>query len=458
MPDLQQRFDAALENLNPARTLVVGVSGGVDSMALLELLGQRGKLAGTLALPADERQGRGRTRLVVAHFNHQLRGTESDGDEAFVREEAARRGFEFRAGRGDVRAEAKGISIEMAARKLRHAFLAEVASEVGGDIVLAHHADDQIELVLMRARRGVEGYGASGMREVSPSSANPKIRVLRPLLHFRKAELRELVELRQLPFREDSSNAQLDAERNRVRHKIIPALREHLGPQIEQSILQYIETARAQDDWWRQAANGWVEGHFAALPERLKREIIVVQLERLGISPSGKVLDPIIESNGKPVSIAPGVRVALNAHGKLRVFEEPPDSEPLWLDLHLDNGHAEFAGGKLEWAINNAEDTDLSGGSGMMVFDAAVLGQHIVLRHPEEGDRVRLSGRSSERTLFDVLARNKIPQEQRSRVVVAATKDGEVFWVEGLRITEDFKVTKSTDFVIEWKWSRERPQ
>jgi tRNA(Ile)-lysidine synthetase-like protein len=94
----------------------------------------------------------------------------------------------------------------------------------------------------------------------------------------------------------------------------------------------------------------------------------------------------------------------------------------------------------------------------MMVFDAAVLGQHIVLRHPEEGDRVRLSGRSSERALFDVLARNKIPQEQRSRVVVAARKNGRIFWVEGLRITEDFKVTKSTDFVIEWKWSRERPQ
>src|SRR5688572_24562732 len=140
MQDLQQRFAAALDALRPGPTLVVGVSGGMDSMALLELLQASGK------------------KLVVAHFNHQLRGAESDGDEAFVREQAEKRGLEFRVGRGDVRAEAKAISIEMAARKLRHAFLAEIAREHEADIVLAHHADDQIETVLMRAQRGIEGY------------------------------------------------------------------------------------------------------------------------------------------------------------------------------------------------------------------------------------------------------------------------------------------------------------
>src|SRR4051812_46841466 len=123
MSGLQERFKAALEALRSGPAFVVGVSGGIDSMALLNLLQNSGK------------------KLVIAHFNHQLRGAESDGDEAFVRDEAMKLGLEFRAGRGDVRAEAKGISIEMAARNLRHAFLAKVAQEARGDIVLAHHAD-----------------------------------------------------------------------------------------------------------------------------------------------------------------------------------------------------------------------------------------------------------------------------------------------------------------------------
>ena len=90
-----------------------------------------------------------------------------------------------------------------------------------------------------------------------------------------------------------------------------------------------------------------------------------------------------------------------------------------------------------------------------MVFDAEVVGQHVTLRYPEEGDCVRLSGRGSERPLFDVLARNKIPKEKRDSVVVAEDRDGHIFWVEGLRITEDFKVTETTSFALEWKWMRE---
>jgi tRNA(Ile)-lysidine synthase len=434
--DLESRFNAALESLRPGPRLVVGVSGGLDSMALLELLQSSGK------------------KLVVAHFNHQLRGSESDGDEVFVREQAEKHGLEFRADRGDVRAEAKGISIEMAGRKLRHAFLAQVAKEVSGDIVLAHHADDQIELVLMRARRGVEGYGATGMRELAPSPANPNIRVLRPLLHFRKSELRGLVEARQIPFREDSSNAQLDAERNRVRHKTLPMLRDQFGPNFESELLRHIETIRTNDDWWRQGAKAWLQGDFQSLPERLQKEIALLQLDQLDVAASGKVLDAILGSIGKPVTVSPGLVVVMDANGRLTTREQPTVLKPLWIDLNLDGkDQAEFAGGQLEWSINNVAETDIHA-TDMMVFDADKVGQFIKLRLPEEGDRVRLSGRGSKRPLLDVLARNKIPKAKRDSVVVAETEHGDIFWVEGLRITEDFKVTGITSFVLEWRWKR----
>ena len=173
MSALEEFFTPAFAALCPSHALVAAISGGIDSMALLELLVST------------------KHKIVVAHFNHHLRGADSDLDEAFVRDEATRLGLEFRAGGGDVRAAAKGISVEMAARKLRHDFLASIARDFSADLVLAHHADDQIELFLLRLLRGIEGSGLIGMREVSPSPADPNVRMLRPLLNVPKSEINE---------------------------------------------------------------------------------------------------------------------------------------------------------------------------------------------------------------------------------------------------------------------------
>ena len=394
---------------------------------------------------------------VVAHFNHLLRGEESDGDERFVREEAERRGLEFRAGRGDVRAEAKGISIEMAARKLRHAFLAEVAKEVGGEIVLAHHADDQIELVLLRARRRIEGYGASGMREESVSPADSSVRVLRPVLHMRRHELREFLETKRIPFREDRSNAELNAQRNWIRHKTIPVLREHFGPEVEAAILEHAQSLRNLDDMWRRSADAWVEGNFNALPDRLRKEIVVTQLERLGMTASGKVLEPILESAGKPVMIAPGILVRMDWQGRLQLVKKSEPVVSLLVDLRREGkatATAEFGAFKFSWSFKSLKSRDAYSTDGEMVFDAGKIGNIITLRNPQAGDRVRLSGRSSTRPLLDVLGRNKVPNEKRAQAIVAVTEHGEIFWVEGLRIVDGFKLTEHTETALEWRWER----
>jgi tRNA(Ile)-lysidine synthase len=437
MQDLQQRFAAALDALRPGSTLVIGVSGGIDSMALLELLQASGK------------------KLVVAHFNHQLRGAESDGDEVFVREQAEKRGLEFRVGRGDVRAEAKGISIEMAARKLRHAFLAEIAREHEADIVLAHHADDQIETVLMRAQRGIAGYGAGGMRAESPSPAEPRIRILRPLLTFRKVELRQLVEGAKIPFREDSSNAEPIAERNRVRHELLPQLRERMGEKVEMQLLQSIAARQRMEDSSKQIARAWLEDSFYDLPEDVRRDIIVMQLHRAKIPPSGATIFSLVRNPAKPVMIRPGLTVTLDSDGLLQVREEVLPPIPVWVHLQSGENVAQFDGGTLRW------DFEGLGGvvvipqrDGWMWFDYARVGNYALLRYPQEGDRVRLSDRGSARPLLDVLGRNKIPRDRRDRVVVATTQSGEIFWVEGLRITEDFKVTEKTRTAVGWNWTR----
>jgi tRNA(Ile)-lysidine synthase len=436
--DIETRFNAALEALHPGPTLVIGVSGGMDSMALLELLRPSGK------------------KLVVAHFNHQLRADESDGDEAFVREYAAKCGLEFHADRGDVRAEARGISIEMAARKLRHGFLAKVARDVSGDIVLAHHADDQIELVLMRARRGTEGYGAAGMREKAPSSADPRIRILRPLLEFRKAEIKAFVETKNIPFHEDSSNAQLEAERNQVRHQLIPELREKMGPQIESQLLQSISARRRLEDDSQKVARAWLDRNFYELPEDVRRDIIVMQLIRSKIGVGGAVIHSLVHNPSGPFMIRPGLTVTLDQDGVLQIREEVLPPIPQWVDLQCSEENvAHFEGGTLRWDFEGIGHVTIPDRPGWIWFDSARVGNYALLRYPQEGDRVRLSGRSSARPLLDVLGRNKIPREKRDRVVVATTQKGEIFWVEGLRITEDFKVTDKTHTALGWNWSRD---
>ena len=158
--------------------VVVAVSGGVDSMALLHALHSLAPDFGW--------------KLSVAHFNHRLRGRSSDADERLVRATARRLKLPCDVAAADVRkaAAAQGVSIEMAARQLRHEFLARCARKRGArTVALAHHADDQIELFLLRLLRGAGGDGLGGMKARNLSPADRRISLVRPLLEFSKEEI-----------------------------------------------------------------------------------------------------------------------------------------------------------------------------------------------------------------------------------------------------------------------------
>jgi tRNA(Ile)-lysidine synthase len=188
-------------------TLVVAVSGGADSVALLDLL----------AMLVEWR-----LRLVVAHLNHSLRGAESDGDASFVRELAFHYGLPVEVGTVDVKEMSRRmrLSLEAAGRAARYSFLDEVALRHGAAaVVLAHHADDQAETVLLRLIRGAAGAGLCGM---SVKSANG--RYIRPLLNCTRAEIERYLTGKRIPWRVDSSNTDINFLRNRVRHELLPIL------------------------------------------------------------------------------------------------------------------------------------------------------------------------------------------------------------------------------------------
>ena len=180
-----------------------------------------------------------RWQLTVAHLNHQLRGRSSAADERLVRRTAQELRLPAVVERAEVRrlARAQKLSLEMAARELRHDFLARSArGRRIPSIALAHHADDQLELFFLRLLRGSGGEGLAGMKWRNPSPSDPGIELVHPLLDQSKAVLMEYVADHGIRYREDASNAALDFQRNRIRHELLPLLRSKYQPALDRII------------------------------------------------------------------------------------------------------------------------------------------------------------------------------------------------------------------------------
>lgn len=217
---------ALLEKLNETATrlrleepALIGVSGGVDSVVLFDVLRRLGA-----------------ARLVVAHVNHGLRGAASDGDEGFVRTLAASAQCACVATRADVAAlaAAHGHSLETAGRLARQAFFQETARRLGiGRVFLAHHADDQVETLLMNLARGAGANGLGAMRESARWGA---LEVIRPMLGLWREEITAHAHAHGLAWREDATNAGREAFRNRVRHDVLPALAAALGREVKPAL------------------------------------------------------------------------------------------------------------------------------------------------------------------------------------------------------------------------------
>lgn len=206
-----------LEAASKRRRYLVGVSGGADSVALLHLLHQAGFKS-----------------LVVCHLDHGLRKRASSADARFVERLAKQLGHDFEGGREDVGhcAELWGCSLETAGRRARHAFFAECGRKWRcRRLLLAHHADDQAETVLWNLLRG--SRGASGMKVEQPlGMAGRTMEISRPLLGVSRADLRDWLRSQGLEWREDATNAEPMAVRNRLRNEALPLLEEIAGRDV----------------------------------------------------------------------------------------------------------------------------------------------------------------------------------------------------------------------------------
>jgi tRNA(Ile)-lysidine synthase len=436
--------------------ILVAVSGGVDSMVLLHVLHRFSK--------------EHKWKLTVAHLNHQLRGRSSDADERLVARTAKALRLPIAIERADVKVKAKsgGISLEMAAREARHDFLARTAIRLKiPAVALAHHADDRVELFFLRLLRGSGSEGLGGMKWRNRSPFAPErgeVVLVRPLLDQSKESLREYAVREKIKFHEDASNLSQDILRNRVRHELLPLLRGKYQPALDRIILQSMEIIGAESEVTDQAARERIAAEanvkssrsFDEFPVAVQRRMIQLQLRHHKIAEDFGLVESLRTSPGQPLTLSPQTIVFRAANGSLHFrqpFQIESNLEELKLNLNGGLGSIAFAGKRIQWKIGRQKTFRVPPPRRRKeIFDADKVGSQIVLRHWRPGDRIHPIGMEKAVKLQDLFTNQRIPRAERHKLVVATTAQDEVFWIENLRISERFKLTKSTQRRLMWEW------
>ena len=398
------KFIREQDMVQPGDTVICAVSGGADSVALLF----------ALYLLQEKLD----VHLEAAHFNHHLRGAESDRDERFVRELCGRYDIPLHVGWGTVTAGKKGL--EAAARDARYGFLRSLR----GKIATAHTADDNAETILMRLIRGT---GLKGLGGIVPVQGT----ILRPMLHITRQEVEAFLEEWCLPHMEDSSNQSDAFLRNRIRHHVMPLLRAE-NPRIGENLSRMALRLRQDEEFLSLQADSTalpgVESLKTMHPAQRSR-VLAAFLERSGVTEPEDAhisqAEALIFSE-KPSARAAfpgGVTIARN-YDRLEALREQAELESVELPCP---GEIRLPGLRVTCAP--AEEL----GSTADTFTVQTSGT-ITLRPRKSGDEMRLpGGRKSLKKLF---IDRKIPASQRSRIPVICDEAG-ILGVYSIGVNQD---------------------
>lgn len=426
--------------------MVVGVSGGADSVALLLLLRE-------IAAPL-------RLRLVVAHLNHGLR-PDAATDARFVQALAAAWGLPYVGEAADVRAWARRqrLSLEAAAREARYAFLHRVAAaQRCGVVAVGHTADDQAETLLLRLLRGGRPGGMWPRRPLG------SVLLVRPLLDCWRRDLRALLAQRGVPWREDPTNLDPRHLRNRVRHDLLPVLAGYI-PDGQNRVKQSADLLAAEDAALEAAAAA-VEPEALVLEGvgvRLRRAVVAAQppavgwrLVRRAVAAAGGNLRRLrfvtvqealrLAEEGKEGQRLSLPRVELEVRGDdllLVPAGNPPEEVVL---PETGRVGAEPFGLVVESILLPREAVEL--GDGATYLDADRVRPPLVLRPWRPGDRFTPLGMRGRKKVGDFLTDAKVPRLYRRRLPVLVDGAGTILWLVGWRLAEEARVTAQTRRVL----------
>jgi tRNA(Ile)-lysidine synthase len=424
------------KTLAPGEVVLIGVSGGPDSVALLNVLVELG------------------WRPHICHLNHQLRRADSDTDAEFVRELAARYGLPSTVEACTVAPD------EDSARRARHEFFARVSERTGlKKLMLAHTADDQVETFLLRLLRGA---GVPGLVGIWPERQLGTLRVIRPLLKVRRAEIMEYLAAKKLSYREDKSNADTRFTRNRIRYELLPLLEREYNPAIRDVLLNTAEILRDEDFYLlhhvaqrfymaacqndavnvktlanyptaiqRRVLRFWLGGDSENGPSFTFDQIEAVRHAALGDSPSAAI--------DLPDDLVVYREYEWLQKARRKDLERVEGKWPLGL-----TGETVIRELGMRFVLEQVELPPYPQES----MDADALGEGLVVRTWENGDRFQPLGMSETKKLQDFFVDEKVPRLRRGRVPLVCTADGRIAWVVGQRIAEAFKVTDGTRHVL----------
>jgi len=447
--------------------VLVGVSGGPDSIALLHVLS---KISPKFSF-----------RLGIAHLNHGIRGKDSDKDAAFVLSFAKHLNIPCYIEAADVQRYRRNhkLSLEQAARRVRYDFFHRLSKIYQfNKIALGHHLDDNTEMILMALFRGSGPLGLSGIPPIRDN------KIVRPLIRLTKSEIKEYLNASQLKFVIDRTNQDIRYLRNRIRHQLIPLLKDQYNPKISESLNRLAGIIRSEENWVKQFINplygssvlksGDMEltlfiPHLKCNHPAAKRRIVRMAIERV----KGNLkritfnhVDMII----RLMESGPGwgrldlpdrILVRRNAdrmvfskeNRSLRMIKtgflpiEPHDFsyevvKPETVNVLEINAAVSFS----EIDIKKIQDICFAG-QRVAFFDIKKVKYPLILRNFRRGDRFSPLGMTGTQTVKKFLMNRKMPRDERYNCPVLMDKE-KILWVVGHRIDESVKVTSSTQKVL----------
>ena len=440
---------------NP-QPLVLGVSGGPDSLSLLHALH---RLSPDLGLS-----------LHVAHFNHSLRADASDADADFVASQSETLGLPFSTAKEYVRSRAKGHSrsLEEQARDARYDFLARVAAEQNtSGVAVAHTADDQAETVLMHLIRGT---GLRGLRSMFPvvetqSFSGLDLKLFRPLLSVSRQQTEDYCRTLPLEPRIDHTNLLPETLRNRIRLELLPMLGEY-NPRFSDALLRLADSANLDLSFiesrvaaiWPEAVEEMAGGlsisrrKLSDIHPALRRRVLSQALESVSGSPLDiegvhvKSLESLLTGDtGSELDLRKGVRASLGYdHLTLTKIPTPPptplpeEERPITVP-----GETLLPGWKITATVDEATSSEWNADPYSSLFDMDKVSGHITVRRRRNGDRFTPFGMSGSKKLQDFLTDAKVPRNHRDFIPIVLSED-KIIWIVGHRPANHAKITTAT--------------
>lgn len=457
--------------IEPNDAILAALSGGPDSVALLEGLLQLRK-----ELPFS---------LTAAHLNHRLRGAESDEDERFVRKFAERRRIPLIVEARQVRRirEKKGGSLEEIAREVRYAFLRRTAAKCGAKkITLGHNLNDNVETFLMNLFRGAGLKGLSGM---PLARREGRFVVIRPLLEVTREEILAFLKKRNLPYREDRSNRDLAYTRNRIRHNLLPLLEKEYNPQIRKVLMETARRLREVEDGLSAMFDGFAKecvsgrrgnvlvktANLRAQPRSFGKEFLRrVVNERIGMNLDSAKLDLLWElalgAATEGVGLGNGytasreydellfAREALAPQQRFeRPLKIPSDVFLAELGLQISVSVVSRKGVALRHPPDRFGETwqeiwKKREKRFVEFFDPEAVGEKgLVVRTRKEGDVFSPHGMEGSRKVKELFIDEKVPARLRDKIPIFES-GGKIVWVVGHRPAAKFAVKKTTERLL----------